>query len=247
MAFSLTERVKWRYNVKKSPEGRENPLKNVLLNIYEFQAPWAYETLKEVLRPDMRVCILTMTHGDEIPDRETWEKWYRPGGHVYGVLTGAFGAYGIPEESIRFVGLYHDDHNSAADKINHSDVIFVTGGLPDRFFDRMVELDLVETVQRFRGLIMGCSAGAMVQMGEYHITPDEDYDAYGYYPGLGLLDGFEPEVHFAASPVQMESIRRYRKERGKPVYAMTNNGGLLVDGGKIITMGDVTVFSGEEP
>ena len=92
---------------------------------------------------------------------------------------------------------------------------------------------------------MGCSAGAMMQMTEYHITPDEDYDAYGYYPGLGLLEGFEPEVHYAASEVQTESIRRYLRERGKPVYAMTNQGGLVVQNGIITTMGQVTRFQQE--
>lgn len=61
-------------------------------------------------------------------------------------------------------------------------------------------------------------------MTEYHITPDEDYDSYSYHPGLGLLEGFEPEVHYAASAVQQESIARYLRERGKPVYAMTNQG-----------------------
>ena len=85
----------------------------------------------------------------------------------------------------------------------------------------------------------------MMQMTEYHITPDEDYDSYGYYPGLALLEGFEPEVHYAASQVQKESIRRYLQEREKPVYAMTNQGGLAVQDGKIIPMGEVTVFRNE--
>ncbi len=217
-------------------------MKNVLLNIYEFQAPWAYDVLKDVLSPEMKVCILTMTHGQEIPDQETWEKWYTPDSHVYGILTGAFGAYGIRPENISFVGLYQDDHASAADKIMGSDVIFVTGGLPDLFFERMAEMDLIETIHTFDGVFMGCSAGAMVQMTEYHITPDEDYDTYGYYPGLGLLEGFEPEVHFAGTEVQMESIARYIDERGKKIYAMTNNGGLFVDGERIIPMGEVTLF-----
>ena len=41
---------------------------NVLLNIYEFQAPWAMEYLRNILHGDQQVTILTMSHGDEIPD-----------------------------------------------------------------------------------------------------------------------------------------------------------------------------------
>ena len=65
---------------------------NVLLNIYEFQADWAKSVLGEILKPEHRVTILTMSHGDEIPDRKTWEKRYLPGREIYNVLTGAYGA-----------------------------------------------------------------------------------------------------------------------------------------------------------
>lgn len=218
-------------------------MKNVLLNVYEFDAPWAYEVLKDVLSADMKVCILTMTHGNEIPDAETWEKWYTPGGHVYGILTGAYGTYGISEEQISFVGMYHDTPETARKKIQEADVLFMTGGLPDLFYERMKAMELIPAVQNFSGVVMGCSAGAMVQMKEYHITPDEDYDTYGYYPGLGLLDGFEPEVHYAATDVQQECITRYLSERGKTVFAMTNSGALLVEDDKITPFGDVTVFA----
>ena len=218
---------------------------NVLLNIYEFQTDWAKPVLGKILKPEQRVTILTMSHGEEIPDRKTWESLYLPGKQIYAVLTGAYGAYGIPEGNIQFVSWFHDTPETALMKLGEADVLFLTGGLPDVFESRLEEWGLVEPIQRFPGIVMGCSAGAMMQMTEYHITPDEDYDAYGYYPGLGLLEGFEPEVHYAASEVQTESIRRYLRERGKPVYAMTNQGGLVVQNGIITTMGQVTRFQQE--
>lgn len=219
---------------------------NVLLNLYEFQAPWAMEHLRSILRPEHRVCILTMSHGTEIPDGATWKQLYSPGGEIYGVLTGAYGAYGIPEENITFVSWFHDTPETALEKLGEADVLFLTGGLPDLFYDRLTEWGLVEPIRAFPGIVMGCSAGAMMQMEEYHITPDEDYDTYGYYPGLGLLRGFEPEVHYTASQIQRESIARYLRQRGKPVYAMTNQGGLLVQNGGITPMGAVTKFRPED-
>lgn len=215
---------------------------NVLLNIYEFQAPWAMEYLQSILHGDQQVAILTVSHGNEIPDGTAWKNLYDPGKEIYRVLTGAFGAYGIPAEQIHFVSWFHDTPDTALEKIGEADVLFLTGGLPDVFYDRLEQWGLVEPIRLFPGIVMGCSAGAMVQMTEYHITPDEDYDSYGYYPGLGLLDGFEPEVHYAASPVQKESIARYLHERGKTVYAMTNRGGLLIENGQITKLGDVTEF-----
>lgn len=220
---------------------------NVLLNIYEFQAPWAMEYLRNILHGDQQVAILTMSHGDEIPDGKVWKNLYGPGKEIYRVLTGAFGAYGIPEEGIRFVSWFHDTPDTALQKIGEAGVLFLTGGLPDVFCDRLEQRGLVEPIRQFPGIVMGCSAGAMMQMTEYHITPDEDYDSYGYYKGLGLLDGFEPEVHYAGSSVQKESIARYLRERRKKLYAMTNQGGLLIENGKITMMGDVTEFLPTDP
>ena len=217
---------------------------NVLLMSYDFDAQWAKETLRPYLNADSRVVILTMSHGDEIPDGETWERLYLPGGEIYNIFQRAYGAYGVPEESIEYVSWYHDTPESANEKLKRANVVFMTGGLPDLFLERMQELRLVEPLRNFDGLMMGCSAGAMIQMTEYHITPDEDYDSYGYYDGLGILDGFEPEVHYCASSVQMEAITLYQMERGKRIYAISNEGGLLVKNGEILCFGDVEIFPG---
>lgn len=212
---------------------------NVLLNVYEFDAPWARDVLGGVLKQGMKACVLTMSHGREIPDGAGWDRAYGWGGFIRRDLERAFGAYGIQETDISFVSWFHDTAQTAARKLDEADVLFLTGGLPDVFFERMQAMKLVERLQQFPGVVMGASAGAMVQFLEYHITPDEDYDAYCYHQGLGLLDGFELEVHFADTPVQRECMARYQKERGKPLWAMCNDGGLLVRNGEITPMGRV--------
>lgn len=215
-------------------------MKNILLNVYEFHEPWAKNTLKKVLKKGMKVTVITMTHGEEIPDGEAWEKLYGEGCPVYEILKKSFGSYGITD--ITYVSWYHDDENSALEKVISADVIFMTGGLPHLLCNRIREWNLMESIRRFSGIVMGASAGAMAQMKEYHVTPDEDYPRYGYYKGLGLLDGFEPEVHFAATEVQMKSIARYQKERKKLVFAMANDGGLLIDGSQVSVFGNVDIF-----
>jgi hypothetical protein len=217
---------------------------NILLNIYGFDADWAYETLRSVLTPERRVCVLTMSHGQEIPDGTTWEKLYGPGGAIYRDLVAPFGSYGIPEEQISWVSWFHDTPETAQEKLRKADVLFLTGGLPDVFFQRLQGFGLVEAIRRFQGIVMGASAGAMVQFREYHITPDEDYSTYGYYPGLGLLNAFELEVHYTGSLVQREAVQRYLHQRKKPLYAMCNDGGLLVQDGVITPMGNVTLETG---
>lgn len=66
-----------------------------------------------------------------------------PGQPVYNVLTEAYGAYGIPKEQIEFVGWFHDTPETALMKLGQADVLFLTGGLPDVFHDRLTEWGLV--------------------------------------------------------------------------------------------------------
>jgi RimJ/RimL family protein N-acetyltransferase len=98
-------------------------------------------------------------------------------------------------------------------------------------------------IQRHSGIVMGFSAGAMIQMAEYHITPDEDYESFGYFKGLGLIHSFDLEVHFKSTQVQLDCINRSIRETGRPVYAMEDEGALIVADGKVVTIGKVHYFN----
>lgn len=93
------------------------------------------------------------------------------------------------------------------------------------------------------GIIMGYSAGAVIQLSEYHLSPDKDYPQFNYYEGLSYLSGFYLEVHYEGTETQNDAIRRVLKERGKTVYATAfKKGALLVDNGKTKLLGDVRIF-----
>ena len=94
---------------------------------------------------------------------------------------------------------------------------------------------------------MGYSAGALIQLSEYHISPDHDYPEFAYYDGLSYTYGFYLEVHYEGRAEQNESIARVGAEREHPVYATSlMKGAILVDNGRIITVGDVRLFSQKE-
>ena len=93
------------------------------------------------------------------------------------------------------------------------------------------------------GIVMGYSAGAVIQLAEYHLSPDNDYPAFGYYEGLPYLKDFYLEVHYDGTREQDESIRRVISERGKTVYATAmQSGAILVDDGNIRLLGNVKRF-----
>jgi len=93
--------------------------------------------------------------------------------------------------------------------------------------------------------VMGVSAGALMQLGEYFLTPDEDYPQLVFEKGLGLIQNdFYIEVHYdrdnADSTALLNDIRR---STGKPIYAIGACGAVVADdSGAIKLFGDVTLF-----
>ena len=90
---------------------------------------------------------------------------------------------------------------------------------------------------------MGYSAGALVQLSEYHLSPDHDYPEFCYCEGLSYLDGFYLEVHYTGEEAQRAAIRRVLAERGKTVYALLPmRGALIAENGNVRCLGDVECF-----
>ena len=108
------------------------------------------------------------------------------------------------------------------------------------------QFELIPLIQKSSALIIGASAGAMIQFDHYHITPDDDYPEYHYQKGLGLVSGFEIEVHYCHSPVQDMGIQRVIEEKGLPTYTVANDGGILCYQDKLIPFGNAYLVNNSE-
>ena len=96
---------------------------------------------------------------------------------------------------------------------------------------------------RHNGIVMGYSAGVLIQLSEYHLSPDEDYPEFQYHKELPYLDDFYVEAHYEGADSQNDAIRRVLQERGKTVYATERgSGAILVDHGNVKLLGNVRIF-----
>lgn len=212
---------------------------NVLLNYYNFDGEWARKKLTPYVRGKVLIIPLAFREW-EINDEVSWQAIYGEGGEKHDNIMRPFYAYGIEPSDIKWLD-YFDKSVDHTAELAEADVLFFTGGMPEKAVARIDELGLRAAIQNFDGVVMGASAGAMLQLARYHVTPDEDYAEYGLYDGLGLVRGIDLEVHFLDTELQNACTERATGDLGLPVCQMWHEGGVLVEGNNVVTMGHVRI------
>lgn len=217
---------------------------NMLFSLYNFHESWAREKVSKYIMPNDKILIIPFSFNETIGSDNDWQDAYsRNTGKYYESIVTPFLSYGIEEENINFINYFKDTVENAKDKIKKSNVIFFTGGLPDKMMLRLIEFDLIEYIQSFTGVVIGSSAGAMIQISEYHITPDRDYNTFTYKTGLNFIKEFDIEVHYEGSEIVNQYIHKVLEEKRKKVYGVTNTGGIIIDDEKITLLGDIKTFN----
>lgn len=107
---------------------------------------------------------------------------------------------------------------------------------------RLREFQLVNIIEEHSGIIMGWSAGAMMQCYDYYLSPDEDYPNFIYERGLKCIKDFAVEVHYKNTDFQNKSIEKFIKETGKKVYVTEASSGIIVDGSNIQLLGKARLY-----
>ena len=215
----------------------------IVLNHCDIDQKWIYMELKNRISNKDKVCILAFSFYDDTKNINDWNKQFKKGqGYFYPKYTDVFYTYGVKKENIEWVNYFSDSKQEIENKIINSSILVLPQGAPDLLMKRLKEFKLKGIVKRYKGMIIGCSAGAMVMLDTYHITPDDEYPDFGYYTGLGLVKGFGIEMHYRNSRIQKECIEKVKKEKKIPVYGIYETGGLKVIDNKSIPFGKIDIL-----
>lgn len=222
---------------------------NVLLNYYNFDGDWAYQTLSKYINSKSRVLVLPLAFRDsQAWGKASWRKLYANGGEKYDAITNPFMRYGIQPKDIQWINYFDTTTDMARKAIKQADVILLTGGLPEKILERLDKLQITDSIVGFNGVLLGVSAGAMVQLDNYHITPDDDYPQYiAKNRGLSIVGGFDIEVHYEHTVTQIKCAKQAVVDNGVDVIAMYHEGGIVLDNCQnFITIGQTLTYSGNK-
>lgn len=216
---------------------------NILLSSYDFGEGLLHKKLSNLVTKGMKIIVIPFSFSEfSMPTINEYNLYSDKGGKYYEIIADQFSNFGVPYDNIDLIHYYNDNVDVMKGKIKSADLLFFTGGLPDKTIERLQEKDLIEEIKKFEGIIMGASAGALIQLSEYFCTPDDDYNEFGFYKGLDLVNKeFSIEVHYEGSNLLDEYP--ILRSKGKRIYALPNGTGLVCSKDKFQIIGDVTTFN----
>lgn len=154
---------------------------------------------------------------------------------------------GLKNENVTILNCYEKDNSGFKQIINNADILLLPGGNPEMFFSKVVhEAEILYEIKHFKKIIIGESAGACLHFKRYFITAKNNYYKYfAWYDGFGILnDPFYFDVHSINNRLYLDSLERIAKEKSKTLYAIYNDGALILnrENGKIELYGNVGVY-----
>ncbi len=224
---------------------------NVLLSEYEKGMNLVETKLKKLINPTQKVVIIAWTFPTEIDKKTFDEEWFPLGGRRYNKYVGSLIKLGIKKENITILNCY-DRENFEKFKaiIDDSDILVITGGNPEMLYSKVTqETEILYNIKHYKGIIIGFSAGADLQLKRYFITAKNNYYKYfAFYDGFGVLnDPFYIDVHSINNKKYLSKLQKVANSKQKNVYAIFDDGAMIYnrDTKELEILGNVLTFKPE--
>lgn len=204
---------------------------SVLLSEYEKGIQLTQNRLKEMIKSNFKAVIIAWTFPTEIDKKTFDEEWFPKGERRYNKYVGSLINLGLKEENIKVLNCYDKEKfTEFKDIIDNSDILVITGGNPEMLYSKVTqETELLYNIKHFKGIIIGFSAGADLQLKRYFITAKNNYYKYfAFYDGFGVLnDPFYLDVHSINDKEYLEKLQTVANTKNKDVYAIFDDGAII--------------------
>jgi len=217
---------------------------NILLSRHDIGKRWCEKDLKKYIKKGGKVAVVAFSFREsEIATKEDWDRYYGVNGTFSAAIEKSFGHYGIGAKDVEYVNYFRDTPSSAKNKVQNADILYFPGGAADKIMTRVIELGLYGVIENHRGIVIGFGAGAQVQLANYRVMSG---GKMLYSLGFRFADGFDVETDYKSDETQNYYISRAVSERGLPVYAIGEEGAVIVEDGVMNLVGDVRCFQKRE-
>lgn len=170
-------------------------------------------------------------------------KELQQGGKYYKEQYEPFKDFGVTEDHFYIVHP-KDDKETIKSRFTYCDIIFLAGGHMCVLDQLLNDFGLWKLIKVMDKNVIGISAGALIQLEKYDITPyiDDDYNYYDTCKGLGLVKDLRLIVHYNNERKEHQEILQYLTDlvidemcetnKDIMVVALSDNEGIIIDNDK---------------
>ena len=202
---------------------------SILLSDYEKGLNLVQDRLKKIIKSNFKAVIIAWAFPTELDYEKFANEFFNE--RRQKKYVGSLINLGVNPKNIMVLNCY-DKNNLANFKtyIDESDILVLTGGNPEMLYSKVVqETELLYNIKHYKGIIIGFSAGADLQLKRYFITAKNNYYKYfAFYDGFGVLDDpFYLDVHSIRNKLYFDNLQNVANEKNKNVYAIFDDGAII--------------------
>ncbi len=220
---------------------------SILLSKIENSEDLIAKRLKEIILKESKVLIFPWAFPKEISSEEFENNYFSVKGERYKKYLRGLEKFNIKKENCIICNPYKDSKTQLKKMIKQSDVLIFPGGNPEMFFQKVLhDTELIYDIKHFRGIIIGESAGAELQLKRYFITSTNNFYKYmAFYDGFGIInDSFLLDVHTKKEAKYILELQNIANSTNMLIYAICDDGAIVYDRTtkKIETYGQVEII-----
>ncbi|MDO9629026.1 MAG: Type 1 glutamine amidotransferase-like domain-containing protein [Acholeplasmataceae bacterium] len=220
---------------------------NILMSRGILHSPLMVSNAKKYIKKTDKVLVVAFSFFEgQFKDKKAYDLFYSPGGEYYIKMVEAFLPYGIKESQIEWLHYYKDNQESAIQKIKNAEIIYFPGGSPILMMQRINEFGIKSALESPNKVFIGSSAGAMIQIAEYHVSPDREHPKFSYEEGLNLISGISIEVHYRRRKKQKSAMRKVNRSYHHPIIAIPDEGAVIIDNEVVNLIGNAFLMYGKK-
>lgn len=187
--------------------------------------------LKKLIKKDCKVVLISWAFPIELDYHSFNNEWFKKDGTRYNKYVKPLLDLGLNKNQITILNCYDKNNiHNFKNIIKNSDILVICGGNPEMLYSKVVqETEILYEIKHYKGIIIGASAGADLQLKRYFITAKNNYYKYfAFYDGFGILDDpFYLDVHSINNHLYLSKLQKIAEEKQKNIYAIFDDGAII--------------------
>jgi len=203
---------------------------SILVSKFDIVYNQIKKELSKIITPNMKIAIIPWAFPNEINSTILEQEYFPVNGRRYNKYMIGLKELGIKDSNVYICNCYKDTTEKLKKIIKESDLIIIPGGNPEMLYKKIVhDAGILEDLQKYKGIIIGESAGCELHLKKYFITKENNYYGYfAYYDGLDIIDNpFYMDVHTRNNDEYKKQLHEVANSTKKQVYAIYDDGAIF--------------------